>query len=258
MRNTVLVLTNHDALGDRWRSALMDLGLDATSAPVSDFMVPQTAVACVFDAESYADGDALLSAAALACSLGTPIAVDLGRGASCDELVVELAAGRVVTRPAELADVARRLARSALHVGDARLEFVTLSPAGDSLLIVLGSGTARLEPRPLHPDDDGGAIASITLMDDGLRAEIVTASGAAFYWTLAPQETLDGSSVGRRVRDLRVRAGLTQAELARRTGIHRPNIARVEAGRHTPSLETVARLAEALGTSPARILEGTY
>jgi transcriptional regulator with XRE-family HTH domain len=55
-----------------------------------------------------------------------------------------------------------------------------------------------------------------------------------------------------------MKAGITQAELARRTGIHRPNIARVEAGRHTPSLETVARLAEALGTSPARILEGTY
>jgi transcriptional regulator with XRE-family HTH domain len=53
---------------------------------------------------------------------------------------------------------------------------------------------------------------------------------------------------------LRLAAGLTQAELARRTGIHRPNIARVEAGRHTPSLETLARLAAAIGVSTTRVL----
>jgi DNA-binding XRE family transcriptional regulator len=256
MNDTVLVVTNQTALAERWRAALRGVNLAAVAVPVSDAGVPQSAVACVFDAESFVDGDALLAAAALASSYGTPIAVDLGRGASCDELVVDLAAGRVATSPADVGDVARRLARGTLSARDPRIEFVTLSPDRASLLIVLSSGTARLEPRPLHPDDDGSHIASITLMDDGLRAEIVTSSGAAFFWTLAPEEALDGASVGRRVRDLRIKAGITQAELARRTGIHRPNIARVEAGRHTPSLETVARLAEALGTSPARILEG--
>ncbi|MBW2507413.1 MAG: helix-turn-helix transcriptional regulator, partial [Deltaproteobacteria bacterium] len=44
---------------------------------------------------------------------------------------------------------------------------------------------------------------------------------------------IDGEKLGARLRELRLAAGLTQAELARRTGIHRPNIARVEAGRHT-------------------------
>jgi DNA-binding XRE family transcriptional regulator len=257
MSHTVLVLTNQSALGERWRMALADLGLETSSLPVSEPGASPLAAAWVLDAESFADGDALLSAAALASARGMPVAVDLGRAASCDELVVEIAAGRVAAHPSELGEVARRLAR-ALDAHDPRLEFVTPSPDGRSLLVVLSSGAARLEPRPLHPDDDEGAIASITLMDDGLRAEIVTAHGSAFFWSLAPQDALDGTSVGRRVRDLRMKAGITQAELARRTGIHRPNIARVEAGRHTPSLETVARLAEALGTSPARILEGTY
>ena len=55
-------------------------------------------------------------------------------------------------------------------------------------------------------------------------------------------------------RELRAAAGLTQAELARRTGIHRPNIARVEAGRHTPSLETLARLASAIGVPTTTVL----
>ncbi|GAB5547469.1 MAG: hypothetical protein SangKO_072290 [Sandaracinaceae bacterium] len=62
--------------------------------------------------------------------------------------------------------------------------------------------------------------------------------------------------LGQRIRELRLAAGLTQAELARRTGIHRPNIARVEAGRHTPSLETIARLANAIGVPTTRVLEG--
>ncbi|MCF6228990.1 MAG: helix-turn-helix domain-containing protein [Planctomycetes bacterium] len=48
---------------------------------------------------------------------------------------------------------------------------------------------------------------------------------------------------------------LTQAELAKRTGIHRPNIARVEAGRHTPSLETLSRLTVAIGVPATRVFQ---
>ncbi len=44
---------------------------------------------------------------------------------------------------------------------------------------------------------------------------------------------------------LRREAGLTQAELARRAGTSQPAIARLEAGRASPSLETLERLAGA-------------
>jgi DNA-binding XRE family transcriptional regulator len=67
--------------------------------------------------------------------------------------------------------------------------------------------------------------------------------------------SIDGTKLGARIRELRLAANLTQAELARRTGIHRPNIARVEAGRHTPSLETLARLAAAIGVPTASVLD---
>lgn len=60
--------------------------------------------------------------------------------------------------------------------------------------------------------------------------------------------------IGARVRALREAAGLTQGELARRTGIHRPNIARIESGRHMPSLDTVVRIARALDVQPSAIL----
>ena len=41
--------------------------------------------------------------------------------------------------------------------------------------------------------------------------------------------------------------GITQAELARRTGIPRSNITRFESGSYNPSLELMVRIAAALG-----------
>ncbi|MSQ15562.1 MAG: XRE family transcriptional regulator [Dehalococcoidia bacterium] len=52
--------------------------------------------------------------------------------------------------------------------------------------------------------------------------------------------------IGNKVRELRTVKGLSVAELARRTGMKRPNLSRVESGRHEPSLETLERIADAL------------
>lgn len=53
--------------------------------------------------------------------------------------------------------------------------------------------------------------------------------------------------LGMRVRELREAAGLSQSELARRTGTRQPNIARLETGGGIPKLETLQRIAGALG-----------
>ncbi len=50
-----------------------------------------------------------------------------------------------------------------------------------------------------------------------------------------------------RVRWARERAGITQAELARRAGLERSNLALVESGRRVPSVTTLLRVARALG-----------
>ena len=42
---------------------------------------------------------------------------------------------------------------------------------------------------------------------------------------------------------LRKREGITQEELSRRTGISRPNIARMENGSYNPTIEMLVRLA---------------
>ena len=53
--------------------------------------------------------------------------------------------------------------------------------------------------------------------------------------------------IGQRIAELRHQRGMTQYELAERTGILRPHISRIEQGRYSVGLDTLAAIAEALG-----------
>jgi transcriptional regulator with XRE-family HTH domain len=56
-----------------------------------------------------------------------------------------------------------------------------------------------------------------------------------------------------RLRELRSRAGLTQAELSRKAGLAQPSVSRLERGLKKPGLATAQALAAALGVSLARL-----
>ncbi len=60
--------------------------------------------------------------------------------------------------------------------------------------------------------------------------------------------------IGERIRELRTARGLSVNDLAVKAGMKRPNLSRLEHGRHQPSLETLERIAEALGTSVAELV----
>ncbi|PZU46631.1 MAG: nucleotidyltransferase [Microbacterium sp.] len=57
------------------------------------------------------------------------------------------------------------------------------------------------------------------------------------------------------VRELRERAGLSQSQLASRSGVAQPNIAAYESGRRKPSAEMVERLRSAMRPLPREALE---
>jgi len=60
--------------------------------------------------------------------------------------------------------------------------------------------------------------------------------------------------IGERVRELREAKGLSVNDLAIKAGMKRPNLSRLEHGRHQPSLDTLERIAESLGISVALLV----
>jgi transcriptional regulator with XRE-family HTH domain len=64
----------------------------------------------------------------------------------------------------------------------------------------------------------------------------------------------DGKHFGNRLREARVRAGLSQSELEELSGIPKARLSRYENGHVEPSIQTLARLARALNVSEASLL----
>jgi transcriptional regulator with XRE-family HTH domain len=58
-----------------------------------------------------------------------------------------------------------------------------------------------------------------------------------------------------RLKDLRAKQGLSQADLAEKAGLTREYIARLETGHHDPSLSVLLKLAKALKVKVGRLLE---
>lgn len=54
-------------------------------------------------------------------------------------------------------------------------------------------------------------------------------------------------AIALRIVAYRVKHGLSQAQLAKKLGMKQPAVARLEAGEHNPSMETMYRLSQALG-----------
>jgi transcriptional regulator with XRE-family HTH domain len=61
--------------------------------------------------------------------------------------------------------------------------------------------------------------------------------------------------VSSRIRELRTRAGLSQEKLGELADLHFSYIGQIERGEKSPSLRSVVRMCQALGVSPAVLLE---
>jgi transcriptional regulator with XRE-family HTH domain len=66
---------------------------------------------------------------------------------------------------------------------------------------------------------------------------------------------LDVVYIGKRLKDQRFRAGLTQEELALKAGTTQTTVARIERDAVQPEVTTVRKLAAALGITIADLLE---
>ena len=269
MTLSVTLVTEREHIVQQWQEALTKHGIESKVVAPSELPnAIEGQVAVVVDVDgAELDADELLSTIGFVRASGAlPIAhVDRDRDA-LEDIITELCHGLVTNGGQDIARVAAAVTRRADRQRHRRFEFVTVSPSSDDVLAILGNGDASLHRRPIDASDDGSDIASITIDPSATKATLLLKSGAVCQLTVAAAQAgtyvangqgdiaIDGEKLGARLRELRLAAGLTQAELARRTGIHRPNIARVEAGRHTPSLETLARIANAIGVSTTQVL----
>lgn len=60
--------------------------------------------------------------------------------------------------------------------------------------------------------------------------------------------------VGARIKSLREAAGLSQNELARRAGVSQSGLSYIESGEKSPSVDTLLRIADALGVTVSELL----
>jgi predicted transcriptional regulator len=79
-------------------------------------------------------------------------------------------------------------------------------------------------------------------VDDWLKEELQD-EGFRLLWT----EREAAYRVARELVRLRKKQGLSQSEVARRAGLKQPAIARLESGAVKPTLDTIQRVAHALG-----------
>jgi transcriptional regulator with XRE-family HTH domain len=62
-------------------------------------------------------------------------------------------------------------------------------------------------------------------------------------------------ALGKRVKTLREKRKLTQAEVAKRAAMDRTEVCKLEAGTHNPQLQTLRRVARALEVSLSKLFE---
>lgn len=62
-------------------------------------------------------------------------------------------------------------------------------------------------------------------------------------------ETYHRIILGQKIKKLREEAGLTQEQLAEKSGILRPNLVRIESGKYSTGIDIISQIAKALGKS---------
>jgi len=222
MALSVTVLTEREPLAHRWQQALTKHDIDAHVAAPSDLADAVTdRVAVVVDVDGASlDSDELLATLGFIRASGViPIAhVDRDRDA-LEDIVGELCHGLVTSDDRDIAHVAAAIPRRADARRHLRFEFVTVSPAGDDVLALLGNGHASLHRRPIDASDDGTPIVSIRIDPTATKATMLFESGATSQLTVASAQAsdmtnggvdiaIDGEKLGARLRELRLAAEL--------------------------------------------------
>jgi DNA-binding XRE family transcriptional regulator len=152
-----------------------------------------------------------------------------------------------------------------------RIAYVDPSPDGRSVLVRFGDNRSyalRLED---IEDFDEREIADARTEMDGAEVVVVGVAGgeATIPWdyvlykcdssyrvmvALSHDREPDPRMIGEHIRALREQRGMDISTFAKLSGLARPNVHRLEGGLHRPHMETLAKVAKALGVAIADLL----
>jgi transcriptional regulator with XRE-family HTH domain len=62
-------------------------------------------------------------------------------------------------------------------------------------------------------------------------------------------------NLGENLREARTKLGLTQEQVAERSGVQAGEVSRIESGKRDPQLSTILKLAKAVELPPGRLLD---
>ncbi len=143
--------------------------------------------------------------------------------------------------------------------------------ASDRFLAIFDSGKEYTFNRSVLECDDGTAIVSVKVEPRRFFFRVAQASGnryevpwdrilyetePSYSFRAAADKAVTPRGIGAEIRKRRRASRMTQAELARAARMLRPNLSRIEAGKHRPTLETLEKLAAALRVPVAELIAG--
>jgi DNA-binding Xre family transcriptional regulator len=155
------------------------------------------------------------------------------------------------------------------------LDAVRYLPKEEAFFVAFRSGKTYELPRKLIEADDGSPIVGAPrVINDGDAFKVRQKSGKMYEvpWDFVlhhqepsyayhkgqigqrEAETRSAGRIAARIRQEREARGWRLGDLARRTGMQVPNLSRLESGKHMPSLETLERVARALGMRTADLV----
>ncbi len=72
---------------------------------------------------------------------------------------------------------------------------------------------------------------------------------ASSYYSIDNMSKIVRNKFGKRIRDLRLKKGWSQEELADKVGLHRTYVGAIERGEQNVSIDNIAKLAKTLGVT---------
>ncbi len=151
---------------------------------------------------------------------------------------------------------------------------VTYQPRQKTFFLAFRDGKTYELPRTVIEADHGRGVVECRVVNKGDGFEVREDDGniydVAWDFVLYHQEPAyphyrgkkaqqdaerhRALRIGRRVKEARERHQWSLGDLAKHTGIHAPNLSRLESGQHVPSLPTLERLADVLGLRVADLV----